>query len=180
MPNHQLERLRMRMLCYQFTIVHRNASMVKEVDLLTRYNKFATEFREDEKENIAANPVLLTIANKHAPPLGGTNAPLMFASSPLDIKTEAAKRWSNDFTLILGTTGIGEIEMAVEMIGQFPVVIAATEEEDSLNRLAEERLKQPVHSTTEGMLESLEQMDMGTMEMETKTTGTVRRHTPPP
>ena len=38
MPNHQLERVRMRMLCYQFTIAHRNSNMVKEVDLLTRYN----------------------------------------------------------------------------------------------------------------------------------------------
>ena len=65
----------MRMLCYQFTIVHRNANMVKEVDLLTRYNKFATEFREIEKENSPTNPVLVTMANKHAPPLGGTNAP---------------------------------------------------------------------------------------------------------
>ena len=165
MPNHQLERVRMRMLCYQFTIVHRNSNMVKEVDLLTRYNKFADEFRMPDRPEVAENPVLIAMTQKHSPPLGGTNAPIMFTGSYLHPKTEAAKRWSTDFCMILGSAGMGEMEMAVTMLGQLPVVVAAAEEEDHLNKLAEQRLEQIVHDSTEGMLESLSQMDIGHLEI---------------
>ena len=131
MPNHQLERVRMRMLCFQFTIVHRNSNMVKEVDLLTRYNKFANHFRtENDPPREKKDGTLVGTAIQKAPSIGASNIPIMMAGPPLAPRTEAASRWSRDMMLMLGSAGIGEVEMAVEMLGRQPVVVAAAEEND--------------------------------------------------
>ena len=178
MPNHQLERVRMRMLCYQFTIVHRTSNMVKEVDLLTRYNRFATQFRSaDEAPNIQENPILISMGNKHAPPIGTSNIPLSFVGPTSAPKTEAASRWSTDFSVILGSAGIGEVEEAVRMLGQLPIVVSAVEENEDLNRLAEERLGQTVHPSTAEMVESLSQTGLGNAQVDLYT-ATCRASTP--
>ena len=156
MPNHQMERLRMRMLCFQFTIVHRNANMVKEVDLLTRYNKFAQEFCEDT----AKTPVAIITSSMSAQynrPIGSTNIPLTFVGPTLAPRTEAAKRWLKEMVIVLGTVGVGEIEKAIQMTGHEPVVTMAAEEHPTLNKLAEQRLGQVVNDSVEDMLYTLAQ-----------------------
>ena len=158
MPSHQMERLRMRMLCFQFTVVHRNASMVKEVDLLTRYNKFAQTYRDHPNTTIAeaTTSVLIT---EHSQPIGATNFPIMFAGDPLAPKTEAAKRWARDTVVVLGTAGFGEAEHAIEAIGRQPVIAMAVETNETLRRVAEERLDQMVYASTEDMLQNLQQAE---------------------
>ena len=68
--------------------------------------------------------------------------------------------------MILGSIGIGELESAVQMIGQTPIVVSAVEENEGLNRLAEERLGQPVHSSTADMLESLARTEMENVQVD--------------
>ena len=165
MPTHQLERLRMRMLCYQFTIVHRNASMVKEVDLLTRYNKFADNFRADDKAQ-PTKSVLTTIALKHGRPIGSSYIPLQFTGPRLAPRTEAASRWAPEMLIVLGTVGIGETEEALKSIGIDPVVVAATEETQELKDLSEERLGQQINSNLDEMLQKLQDAGMGGLEVD--------------
>ena len=71
-PNHQMERLRMRMLHFQFKVVHRNANVVREVDLLIRYNKFAQQFRE-QSTNSPVQTLITTLANQHIEQISAAN-----------------------------------------------------------------------------------------------------------
>lgn len=51
-PTHHIQRWKQRLLLYDFTIVHRPARMMTEVDLLSRYNDRADQLREmDEEDN---------------------------------------------------------------------------------------------------------------------------------
>ena len=74
-------------------IVHRNATMVREVDLLTRYNRFANQFRQEgEQTKSDREKTLMALTLYHAPPIGTTNIPLSFVGPPLAPRTEAASR----------------------------------------------------------------------------------------
>ena len=160
MPNHQMERLRMRMLCFQFTVVHRNAGMVREADLLSRYNRFAHAFRNQTTESQPQTQVnVLTM--QYNQPIGSTNIPVQFVGPSLAPRSEAAKRWAREMTVILGTAGFGEVEQAIRMIGQQPVVVAAVEADESLNKMAEHRLNLGVHTSTEELLQHLHHAEEG-------------------
>ena len=67
---------------------------------------------------------------------------------------------------MLGSAGIGEMELAIQMIGQTPIVVSAVEENEGLNRLAEERLGQAVHPSTTEMLESLARTGMESVQVD--------------
>ena len=141
----------MRMLCFQFTVVHRSSNMVKEVDLLTRYNRFATHFR-DENTNTPIHLVSTAVLRKYNGPIATTNVPLKFVRPPLAPKTEAAKRWASEITVVLGSAQLGETERAIELLGQTPIVAMAMEEEPTLNKIASNRLGLMVQTSTEEML----------------------------
>ena len=169
MPNHQLERVRMRLLCYQFTIVHRTSNMVKEVDLLTRYNKFANLYRSQDSGGSQTPPIMTAIARKLGPPIGASHLPLYFAGPMLAPRTIAASRWAPELLIVMGTTGFGEVEKAAEMIGQAPVVVAAVEEAPALRATAEKRMEQAIHPSIDNMLEHLGQSGMQGLEIDVYT-----------
>ena len=126
--------------------------MVKEVDLLTRYNKFATRFREaDADTNAPVHLVSTAVLRNHNGPIATTNVPLQFVGPALAPKTEAAKRWASDITVVLGSARCGEIERAIELLGQTPIVAMAVEEEPTLNKIASNRLGLMIHTSTEEM-----------------------------
>ena len=53
-PSHQFQRMRMNMLRYDMRIVHRPSYMMKDVDILTRYNR-----KGDEIINQISHPDIL-------------------------------------------------------------------------------------------------------------------------
>ncbi len=59
-PTHMMQRWRMQLLRYDFTIVHRPGRMMFECDLLSRYNQ-DTEAWRNEHQNPADKPCLLTL-----------------------------------------------------------------------------------------------------------------------
>ena len=146
----------MRMLCFQFTVVHRNSNMVREVDLLTRYNKFAQEFRGGSTQS--QNTTVATITSKYNNPIGCSNIPLTFVGPPLAPRTASAKRWGKDVTMVLGTAGIGKVEHAITGNGHQPVVTMAVEPNPALRELAQHRLGQSVYDSTEEMLGYVHQL----------------------
>ena len=167
MPNHQMERLRMRMLCFQFTIEHRNASMVREVDLLSRYNKLAKEFGEGTKDTQATTHMVATTwAQNQYSPISSSNVPIMFAGPRLAPRTEAAKRWAKEMVIVLGTAGIGEVEEAIRSIGQEPIVAMAVETNTALRSITEKRLGQAVHESTDELLRNLHQAEGGELDID--------------
>ena len=59
-PTHMMQRWRMQLLRYDFTIVHRPGRMMFECDLLSRYNQ-DTEAWRNEHQNPADKPCLITL-----------------------------------------------------------------------------------------------------------------------
>ena len=49
-PTHMIQRWRMQLLRYDFTIVHRPGRMMFECDLLSRYNTWTQKWRDDEQK----------------------------------------------------------------------------------------------------------------------------------
>ena len=83
-PSHTFQRWRMKLLEFHFVVVHRNAVMVTEVNLLTRYNMMADKMKllHPPKRN---PQVMLIMPRRKISALG---YPLVVVSLPLDIINE--------------------------------------------------------------------------------------------
>jgi hypothetical protein len=51
LPSHMMQRWRMQLLRYDFTIVHRSARFMKETDVLSRYNNWCQEWRKETDQD---------------------------------------------------------------------------------------------------------------------------------
>ena len=57
LPTHMVQRLRLQLLRYDFTIVHRAARMMADANLLSRYNEMAQKYRRAGSHEGAAESV---------------------------------------------------------------------------------------------------------------------------
>lgn len=123
-PTHTMQRWKMEMLRFQFTVVHRPSKMMAECDLLSRYNRKADELRtspaqahnNDEQET----PSLCRMTATARPPLCG--------GPRTRERTERAQMVDNMRTTSWWTQGIHTAEEAAKELG---LQLSQGETEDS-------------------------------------------------
>ena len=82
-PTHMIQRWRMQLLRYDFTIVHRPGRMMFECDLLSRYNQETAKWREPDQVRCNVTPV--TRRKQAAMPW--TNIPVRFTPGKVRISS---------------------------------------------------------------------------------------------
>jgi len=100
-PTHMIQRWRMQLLRYDFTIVHRPGRMMFECDLLSRYNMTTEEWRMAEAKETSVSPktssadTMLARAIIEAPPIPFSNSPIKFTKGKKVISNprKSEKRW---------------------------------------------------------------------------------------
>lgn len=132
MPSHFLQRWKQTLLRYWFTIVHRPSRMVKEVDVLTRYNNWTHKWREDDAEarkkesgtvdtppELSASMLAIPIfdENNNEYQLGFSNVPVMIAG-PVDAPVSVLVAAVNISRTIWNVSaGASTVESALDFLG---------------------------------------------------------------
>ncbi len=177
LPSHAHQRWRMQMNTYQFTMVHRPERMMKEVDILSRYNMWTKEWRkagrQPDDELSQATPKPLSALYAPVPSRKETTATMVQALMarvqhragahvmPKEVgpenapKTELALASSRNRRIWVLQAISTPIVAACQLAGVIPLVTAEIDDRMDASS-AQDKSRRPVASlTTNGMLQRL-------------------------